>query len=109
MVRKTVSKKVKKNIGDYVDYLKSLDVVVERVFLFGSYAQNKQNKISDIDICVVASGFKTSASLLKYLWAKKRNKDIKAGISPVGFIPQDFINDDPLVWEIKNKGIAVAI
>ena len=107
MAQKTIPKKIKKNVQDYLDYLKNSGMPIEKAFVFGSYAKGKQNKWSDVDLCIISPRFKNSANLLEYLWAKKRERDTNAGISPVGFHPKDFVNEDPLAWEVKKNGIAI--
>lgn len=109
MAQKAIPKKVKRNIQDYLNYLVDSGISIKKAFVFGSYANGRQNKWSDIDICIISPDFRNSSRLLEYLWAKKRKKDTRAKISPVGFHPKEFINEDPLVWEIKKKGIEVTI
>lgn len=105
MAKKTISKKVKKDILDYLKYIKNDGLNIDKFFIFGSYAKGTQNKWSDIDLCVISSDFKKKKDPLIYLWTKKRTKDVKAMISPIAYHPRDFVNEDPLVWEIKQTGI----
>lgn len=107
MVKKTISKKIKKNVLDYLKHLKDDGLNIDKVFIFGSYAKGTQNKWSDIDLCVISSDFKENKNPLIYLWTKKRIKDINAMISPIAYHPFDFVNEDPLVWEIKKTGIEI--
>jgi hypothetical protein len=37
----------------------------------------------------------------------RRRDDVLRGIEPVGFHPKDFIDEDPLAWEIKTSGIEI--
>ena len=105
MAKKRIPKKINKDVLDYLEYLKSDGLSLDKVFIFGSYAKGTQNKWSDIDVCIISSDFKEKEDPLIYLWTKKRMKDVKAMISPVAYHPRDFINEDPLVWEIKQTGI----
>lgn len=107
MVKKRIPEKIKKNIGNYVDLLKEKNFPFDKVFLFGSYALGKANKDSDIDLCVISSKFKDPFSAMQYLWGIKRLEDTK--IEPVGYNPKDFIDEDPLVYEIKNTGIEIPV
>ena len=77
MVKKTISKKIKNSVFDYLQYLKDDGLSIEKAFIFGSYAKGVQNKWSDIDLCIISSKFKKNQDLLAYLWTKKRNVDIK--------------------------------
>jgi len=100
-------KKVKKYIQEYIDTLQGDGLLVERVFLFGSYAKGKTRDWSDIDVCVISSRFGKKIDPYEYLWTKRRRDDVLRGIEPVGFHPKDFIDEDPLAWEIKTTGIEI--
>jgi len=107
MAQKTIPNKIKKDAVDYLKHLIASGISIDKAFIYGSYAKGKQNKWSDIDLCVISSNFKNSSKLLEYLWIKKRKVDTLARISPVGFHPKEFINENPLAWEIKKTGIKV--
>jgi predicted nucleotidyltransferase len=100
-------KKVKKYIHEYIDALEKGGLPIERVFLFGSYAKGRTSQWSDIDVCVISSRFGKRVDPYEYLWTKRRRDDVLRGIEPVGFHPKDFIDEDPLAWEIKTTGIEV--
>ena len=51
--------------------------------------------------------FKGKIDPWEYLWVRKRDKDSRAMIAPVGFHPKDFVEEDPLAWEIKKTGIRI--
>lgn len=113
MVKRKIPKTIKKTINDYLQILDKDKLPIKEAIVFGSFAKGKQKKWSDIDICVVSPKFKNRNSALRYLWMKKRNiaNDRKSeeghDLEPVGFNPKDFINEDPLVWEIKQYGVKV--
>lgn len=109
MAKKTIPKKIKGAVEDYIKYLQTNGLGIQKAFIFGSFAKGKSRKWSDVDVCVVSDDFKGKIDPLTYLWIKKRNKDTKAMISPVGFHPKDFIDEDPLVWEIKKSGIKIPV
>ncbi len=108
MVKKTIPKKIKEEIADYIQILKDDKLPIERVILFGSYAKGKQHKWSDIDLCIISPKFKNSWQALQYLWSK-RIKDSGLTIEPMGFNPKDFKNNDSLIYEIQRAGIEIKI
>ena len=108
MVKKTISKKVKKEIIDYIKILKDDKLPIEKVILFGSYAKGKQHKWSDIDLCIISPKFKNSWQALQYLWSKRINNS-GLTIEPMGFNPKDFKNKDSLICEIQRAGIEIKI
>ena len=109
MAKQKISKKIENIAKDYVKHLQKNGLFINEVFIYGSHAKGLDKKWSDIDICIISNDFKKSIDPLTYLWSQKRNKDINAIISPVGFHPKDFINENPLVWEIKKTGVAISI
>ena len=52
-----VKKQVAKIVKDFIKAVKQRNITVEAVVLFGSYAHNKANKDSDIDIAVISPDF----------------------------------------------------
>ncbi len=49
--------KIKKIIEDYKDTLSGLGIHVERIILFGSFANGRPRKDSDIDLLVISNDF----------------------------------------------------
>ena len=89
----------------FVTDLHTLGVRPQRVILFGSFARNEQREWSDIDVAIVAeefSGFRPEDSGL-ISRALARHVDIE----PHTFRPEDFIDWNPFVEEIKRTGIVV--
>jgi len=113
MVKKTIirknkrvlPKRVKNDVLSYIELIKKDKIPIEKVIVFGSYAKGKPHKWSDIDICIISPNFKKPFSVLHYLL--KKSYQIKSIIEPHPYHPKDFINEDPLVWEIKKTGIEV--
>lgn len=50
-------KKLAKEIKNFIDILQKNNVSINKLILFGSFAQNKHHKDSDIDLAVVSSQF----------------------------------------------------
>lgn len=98
-------REVESNIQNFVGYLsREHRLPISVVYLYGSYAKDKQREWSDVDICVVSPRFKNTDPL-SYLWQKLRQKDIDNLIEPIGFHPDDFKNNEsPLIHEIKRTG-----
>ena len=101
----TLPKKVKKEVLDYIEILKKDKLPIKEVIVFGSQAKKQARQWSDIDVCVISPKFKDSFKALHYLLMK--SYQVKAIIEPHPYHPQDFVNEDPLVWEIKKTGVRV--
>jgi predicted nucleotidyltransferase len=108
MVKEILSKKIKRNIKEYLEILKNDKLPIQKAIIFGSWAKGRAHKWSDIDICIISSKFKNFNQAIDYLWERRIvNKDIH--IEPIGYSPKDFIDEDPLVWEIKKTGKEIKI
>jgi len=53
MAKREIVKKVK----EYIKLLKSNNIKVDKVYLFGSHASNKAKETSDIDIAIISPDF----------------------------------------------------
>jgi len=89
----------------FVAELRRDGIPLTAVYLFGSHAAGRAHKESDIDVCVVSPRFRSRWAARRYLWNARRPIDVR--IEPVGYPPRDFVNEDPLVWEIKRTGIKI--
>jgi uncharacterized protein len=88
----------------YIESLRKSGYPVSRAYLYGSFAKGKPRKGSDIDVCVVSRAYDSNDDRKRlFLWEKRRDIDVR--IEPVGFTPKDFIDKNPLVFEIKKTGI----
>jgi predicted nucleotidyltransferase len=105
--RETSLEKIIGHIQSYLEVLEKEKLPIERVFLFGSYAKKKARRWSDIDVCIISPKFRDRCYAIDYLWKRRRDEDVEHGIEPVGFHPKDFIDEDPLAWEIKTTGIEI--
>ena len=101
----TLPKKVKREVLDYIEILKKDKLPIKEVIVFGSRVKGQAHKWSDIDVCVISSKFKDSFDALHYLLRK--SYQIEAIIEPHPYHPKDFVDEDPLVWEIKKTGVRV--
>lgn len=98
---------VKNYVQIFLETLQKEKLPIERVLLYGSHAKGKARRWSDIDVCVISSKFRDRGQAIEYLWTKRSDDDVEHGIEPVGFHPKDFIDEDPLAWEIKTTGIEI--
>jgi predicted nucleotidyltransferase len=92
-----------KAVSDFLETLQRSDVELEAAYLYGSYATGKAHEDSDIDVALVSRVFDD------HLEGQKRVIDAllvsDARIEAVRFVPDEFCDENPLVWEIKTKGI----
>ena len=107
MVKKTIPKRIEKNINKYINKIREDNLNIKKVILFGSYAKKKQHKWSDVDLCIISTEFKDQFAATRYLLLKSYNLGVI--IEPHPYHPKDFVNEDPLVWEIKKTGVEIPL
>jgi predicted nucleotidyltransferase len=93
-------------VKSFLSRLESNGIHIESAFLFGSYARGTENKWSDIDVAIIASNI-SDDRLDERIRFTKVSSDIDSRIEPVPFKPETFVDEDPLVWEIKKEGIPI--
>ncbi|MFH1564232.1 MAG: nucleotidyltransferase domain-containing protein [bacterium] len=97
----------KKIVRKYAKKLEEANYPFSAIYLFGSYAQNKNNEWSDIDVAVVSDKLKRNNDKNRFLLWDMR-LDVDTRIEPHGFTVQDFQNEcDPMAAEIRKTGIRV--
>jgi len=99
------TEEIKEIVKKYYGILLKSGLPVEKVFLFGSYARNQQNKYSDIDVAVVlkeylGDKFNTRLVLMKYA------REFTEIIEPHPFLLSEFDRTNPFVKEIIKTGEA---
>ncbi len=94
-------------IKDFVKLVNADGIKLKKVVLFGSYANNKQTKYSDIDLALVADEFSGVASEDVKLFLKAMRKYYM--VQAQTYNTKDFSPDkDPFVQEILRTGIIIA-
>ncbi|MBI2415912.1 MAG: nucleotidyltransferase domain-containing protein [Candidatus Kerfeldbacteria bacterium] len=107
MARKKIPQPIRRTVKQYVSRLEKNGLPVQSAFIFGSYAKGNYHKWSDVDVCIISSALKRKRDPMAYLWRSKNNEDDNIMLAPVGFTPKDFVDESPLVWEIKRTGIRI--
>lgn len=93
-------------VKKFVAHLKSQQFVVQKAFIFGSYASGKFNENSDIDLAIVLNEVPNSFMMQVQLMKLSRKFDSR--IEPHPFELTDFNPTNPFANEILQKGIQVA-
>jgi predicted nucleotidyltransferase len=93
-------------VRTFISKLKESGIVLESAYLFGSYASNHAGQWSDIDVAVVSPDF-SDDRYDERLRLMKLSTEIDNRIEPVPFRSDDFNDTDPLVDEIKKRGISL--
>ncbi len=99
-VNKTVLEKSRRLIAA----LQERGMHVQNAFLFGSHAKGYARRGSDIDVAVVSRDL-SGDWLDDFCHLTRIADDIDPRMEVIPFLPQDFRDENPLVWEIKTTGI----
>ena len=89
--------------------IKRDNLPIEKVIIFGSYARGNPHKWSDVDVCVISPKFKDGLGALQFLWTRRNEQEVMAGLEPVGFSDKDFREGSSLIQEIKRTGVRIKI
>ena len=95
-------------LRQYINNLNNAGIVINKAYLFGSYARNQATDDSDIDVLLVSEAFDTDDdTILSKPWSPKYRIDFR--IEPVAIGLQRFIADDTsLILEvIRNEGLEI--
>ena len=90
----------------FISRLKANGIKVESAYLFGSYAVNRASRWSDIDVAIVSPDF-SADRFDERVRLMNLSTEIDNRIEPAPFHSTDFVDDDPLVGEIKKTGISL--
>lgn len=97
-------KKLAKEIEDFIAILQKNNIDVKKLILFGSFAQNKQHKDSDIDLAVVSSRFGKNITAEMMLLSKLSWK-VSDRIEAILLSEEDLkLKYHPFIGEIKKYG-----
>ena len=102
-----INASILKTVNKFLDQLREKGIPVEAAYLFGSYAKGREKEWSDIDVAVISSTI-SDDRLEERIRFTKISSTIDSRIEPVPFRPDTFVDEDPLVWEIKREGIRIS-
>jgi predicted nucleotidyltransferase len=74
-------------------------------YLYGSYATGRAHRHSDIDIALISPDFTGWIDDLPKISDAMNKMDPR--IEAVRFRPESFVDENPLAWEVKTKGISL--
>lgn len=110
MAQKIINQKIKTLAERYITHLRAEKYPIEQAFVFGSRVRGNAHSDSDLDIAIVSPRVTDPIDSNAYLLCKAHELDLKSEgiyIEPHGFNPDDFVDENPLAWEIKQTGIPV--
>ncbi|MDC1067800.1 nucleotidyltransferase domain-containing protein [Candidatus Kapabacteria bacterium] len=100
-----MTEKVKQTLEELILIIRSENLPLEQVYLFGAYSTGKYDASSRIDTALVFTEFEDLDIFQKYLNRLKRKIDFKLELYP--FTTDSFNLDDPLAKQILKTGINI--
>jgi uncharacterized protein len=104
-----MDKGINKIISNYILYLKKENLRFEKVYLFGSYAKNKQSIYSDIDLAFIFDKNQSIDYFDLQVQMLSLASDIDSRIEPHPISSEDFTLENPLAFEILNSGMEIKL
>ena len=101
-----IPQEIKDKLNSFIYELKIRNLNILEVFLFGSYAQGKQTKYSDIDLAIVSDDF-VGDRYFDLDKIRPARFAVDTDISVLPYRPEDFNPDDLFVKEILKYGIRI--
>ncbi len=99
-------KQIIEKVHALLDALRSEGLTIPSAYLYGSYASKTALPDSDIDVAIISpdlSGDRLQDWLRLMLIAVRLDTRFEV----IGFRPEQFRDEHPLAWEIKQKGILI--
>ena len=107
-IKKKVTKQVQRFIQDYLSLLKNDGIPVAHAFVFASHTKGTARQDSDIDVAIISKKLRNSPLSTAYLLHKAHELDVhRFYLEPHGFHPNEFVDENPIVCEIKKTGILI--
>jgi predicted nucleotidyltransferase len=97
---------VMKNAQLFLEKLRNKGIIISKAYIFGSYANGKADKWSDIDIAVVSPNI-SEDRFEERVRLTKLAISVDDRLEPLPFNDKTFSDDDPFVQKIKNEGLVV--
>jgi len=95
-------------IREYLNVLKQEGIVIEKAFLYGSYARDEASESSDIDLLLVSSLFDTDDDyVLSKPWVYTTKVDHRIEPLAVGLKRFQTDNVSPVLELVRQEGIEV--
>ena len=94
-------------VEDYLEDL-SLEIQIDKVVLFGSYAKGNYGVDSDVDLAIFSDSFKDMDRIesIKYL-LKKARKYKGIDLQPISFTKKDYEEKMGIVEDVLKTGVEV--
>lgn len=91
----------------YLDLLQARGMRIQRAYLFGSHARGQAHPGSDIDLAIVSPDL-SGDWLDDFCLLTRLADEVDPWIEVIPFLPEDFREENPLVFQVKSTGILLS-
>ncbi len=97
---------IRKVVTLYLKEFKKRKMDIDNIILFGSYANGRPRKHSDIDLAIISSSFRKKNIYDRLLMLAGARINIKIPLEVLGYTPEEYKNAEPtsFLGEIKRTG-----
>ena len=92
-------------IHDFKNALKSMDIKVDNLILFGSYSVNRASEESDIDLVVISNSFANKSYWERIDILSEAVFKVFAPIEPIAMTPGEWKSKKSLIVDYAKNGI----
>lgn len=96
-----------KTVKQFKAILESLNIQIEQLILFGSYATGTAQEDSDIDLVVISSSFANKSYWERIDILSEAIYELFAPIEASAFTPEEWKTSDSLIVEYAKNGLFV--
>lgn len=96
-----------KTVKQFKAILESLNIQIEQLILFGSYATGTAREDSDIDLVVISSSFANKSYWERIDILSEAIYELFAPIEASAFTPEEWKTSDSLIVEYAKNGLFV--
>jgi len=103
-----MDKEINYALNKYIELLRKKFDTIEAAYLFGSFATDKSNKYSDIDVALVFSDLEDSKRFDVQVQLMLLASKIDLRIEPHPISHENFYSGNPFGAEIRKTGVKIA-
>ena len=91
-------------VADFKSSIEKRGIHIDKLLLFGSFANDNFNALSDIDIAVISDDFKNMDYWERINILSESIYDVFAPIEAVAFTPEEWENKTSMIIEYAERG-----
>lgn len=106
-VRAETPEHVIEKVREFLSVLQAENFTITMAYLYGSHTAETAHRDSDIDVAIVSPDL-SGDRLEDWCQLNRVATCIDVRMEVIGFRPEQFRDEHPLVWEVKTKGVRLA-